>query len=149
MLTVNDYPVGKIERFGRYEITREEVLEFAGRFDPQPFHLDDAAAAANPIFGRLSASGWHTAAATMRLVVDHGKQKGGYSLGGAGLDELRWLKPVYPGDVLSAENEVLAASAPKSRTDIAFVKVKTTAYNQNNEAVMTMTANIIVSSGPA
>jgi len=147
MLTIKDYPVGRINRFGRYEMTREEVLEFAERFDPQPFHLDEAAAAANPIFGRIAASGWHTVSATMRMIVDHGKQYAGHSLGGASVDELRWLKPVYPGDILSAENEVVAVNAPKSRTDIAFVKLKTTTYNQNDEAVMTMFANIIVSSG--
>jgi acyl dehydratase len=144
MRTVEEYEVGQIERFGHYAITREEVLEFAGRFDPQPFHLDDDAAAANPIFGKLAASGWHTASATMRMIVDHGRSYGGYSIGGAGLDELRWTRPVYPGDTLSAQNEVLEIRRPKSRPDIAFIKLQTTTFNQDGETVMIMTANIMV-----
>ena len=125
-------------------MSREEILEFAGRYDPQPFHLDDAAAAANPIFGKLAASGWHTASATMRMIVDEGAKHGGHSIGGASVDELRWLRPVYPGDVLSAENEVLEARALRSRPEIATVKLRTTTYNQDNQPVLTMTANIIV-----
>ena len=144
-MTLDDYAVGrKSERFGRYEMSREEILEFAGRYDPQPFHLDDAAAAANPIFGKLAASGWHTASATMRMLVDEGAKHGGHSIGGASVDELRWLRPVYPGDVLSAENEVLEARALRSRPEIATVKLRTTTYNQDNQPVLTMTANIIV-----
>lgn len=144
-MTLDDYAVGrKSKRFGRYEMSREEILEFAGRYDPQPFHLDDAAAAANPIFGKLAASGWHTASATMRMIVDEGAKHGGHSIGGASVDELRWLRPVYPGDVLSAENEVLEARALRSRPEIATVKLRTTTYNQDNQPVLTMTANIIV-----
>ena len=144
-MTLDDYAFGrKTERFGRYEMSREEILEFAGRYDPQPFHLDDAAAAANPIFGKLAASGWHTASATMRMLVDEGAKHGGHSIGGASVDELRWLRPVYPGDVLSAENEVLEARALRSRPEIATVKLRTTTYNQDNQPVLTMTANIIV-----
>jgi len=97
-----DYQVGQVERFGAYQVTREEVIEFASRFDPQPFHLDDAAAAANPIFGKLAASGWHTCAMVMRMLVDHQLKDGHMSLGSPGVDEIRWLKPVYPGDTLSA-----------------------------------------------
>src|SRR5437773_1690732 len=93
-----DYQVGQIDRFGACEVKREEVIEFASRFDPQPFHLDDEAAAQNPIFGRLSASGWHTCAMVMRMLVDHQMEDGHFSLGSPGIDELRWLKPVYPGD---------------------------------------------------
>lgn len=145
MMTLDQYVPGrKSDRFGRYEMTREEILEFAGRYDPQPFHLDDAAAAANPIFGKLAASGWHTASATMRMLVDEGAKYGGHSIGGASLDELRWLRPVYPGNVLSAENEVLEARRSESRPEIGMVKLRTTTFNQNNEPVMIMTANIIV-----
>jgi len=144
-MTLDDYIVGhKTERFGHYEMSREEIVEFAGRYDPQPFHLDDATAAANPIFGKLAASGWHTASATMRMLVDEGAKHGGHSIGGAGLDELRWLRPVYPGDILSAENEVLEVRQSRSRPTIGTVKLRTTTYNQDNQPVLTMTANIIV-----
>lgn len=149
MRTLDTYTVGqKSGRFGRYELSREEVLEFAGRYDPQPFHLDDAAAAANPIFGKLAASGWHTASATMRMLVDEGARHGGHSVGGASLDELRWLQPVYPGDVLSAENEVMEVRHSGKRPEIGFVKLKTTTYNQDDKPVMIMVANIIVQANP-
>jgi len=144
MRTLDHYVVGEIERFGRYEITRDEAIEFASRYDAQAFHLDDAAAAANPIFGRLAASGWHTASATMAMIVEHGRAYGGHSLGGAGLDELRWLRPVYPGDILHAESEVLEARRSASRPEIGFVKTRTTTYNQDDQPVLVMVANLIV-----
>lgn len=133
-----DYEEGRIERFGAYEVTREEVIEFASKYDPQPFHLDDAAAAANPIFGRLSASGWHSCAMAMRMLTDHWTEDGYFSEGGTGVDELRWTKPVYPGDVLSIEAEVLTKSAPKSRPQIGFVNFRLTVLNQHAETVMTL-----------
>lgn len=133
-----DYEEGRIERFGAYRVTREEVLDFARKFDPQPFHLDDAAAAANPIFGRLAASGWHTTAMVMRILTDHWTQDGYFSLGGTGVDELRWTKPVYPDDVLSVEAEVLSKSAPQSKPGIGFVNFRLTVFNQDNAMVMTM-----------
>ncbi|HLY57395.1 MAG TPA: MaoC/PaaZ C-terminal domain-containing protein [Stellaceae bacterium] len=106
MLYLEDHRVGATERFGRYEVTRREMLDFARRYDPQPFPLDDEAAAQNPVFGRLSASGWHTTAMTMAMVVrgfaEHGQPA---MLGAAGIDELRWLKPVFVGDVLSLGTE--------------------------------------------
>lgn len=138
-----DYEVGQIDRFGHYEVTREEVVAFAAAYDPQPFHLDDEAAAANPIFGRLAASGWHTASITMRMVVDQGQKNGTFSLGSPGLEELRWLKPVYPGDTLSVEMEVIGKSAPQSRPDIGFVKHRTTVFNQHGEPVMRQVASNI------
>lgn len=143
MRTLDQYVPGQIEHFGRYEMTREEVLEFAGRFDPQPFHLDDAAAAANPIFGKISASGWHTASATMRMIVDHGRQYGGHAIGGAGIEDLRWTRPVYPGDVLRAENEVIEVRPSASRPELGYVKMRTNTFNQNDEMVMTMTATLL------
>ena len=138
-----DYEVGQIERFGRYEVTREEVIEFASKYDPQPFHLDDEAAAANPVFGRLAASGWHTAGMAMRMTIDEANKRGGFGMGSPGLDELRWLKPVYPGDTLSLEIEVLAKSEPRSRPEIGFVKLCTTVFNQHGEPVMRQVANTI------
>jgi len=138
-----DYQVGQVERFGHYEVTREEVIEFASRYDPQPFHLDDAAAAANPIFGRLAASGWHTAAMAMRMLVDQGLKNGILSMGSPGVDEIKWLKPVYPGDTLNMQVEVIGTSLPRSRPDIGFVKFRTTVYNQNGETVMRQIASNI------
>jgi acyl dehydratase len=136
-----DYQVGQKKRFGAYEVTREEVLDFARRYDPQPFHLDDEAAAQNRIFGRLAASGWHTAAMVMRMVVDNLTEDGHFSLGSPGLDELTWLKPVYPGDTLSVEVEVTAVKASRSKPEIGFVSSTTTAYNQHGEAVMRQRAS--------
>jgi acyl dehydratase len=138
-----DYEIGSIERFGSYEMTRDEMIEFASRYDPQPFHLDDEAAAANPIFRELSASGWHTAAAAMRMLVDQGRKTGNSSMGSPGVEELRWLKPVYAGDVLTLQVEVIDKSAPRSLPDIGFVKLRIIAYNQHGEAVMSQVASNI------
>ncbi len=134
-----DYQEGPIARFGAYEVTREEVIDFATKYDPQPFHLDDAAAAASPIFGRLAASGWHTCAIVMRMLTDEWTDADGYfSLGGTGVDELRWSKPVYPGDTLSIEAEILSKSAPRSRPEMGFVYFQLTVFNQHDEPVMSM-----------
>src|SRR5215213_5065008 len=106
MIYFEDLKIGAETKFGSYEVTREEVIEFATKYDPQPFHLSDEAAAKTH-FGRLAASGWHTAAMTMaviaRRVVDQ-KQAG---LGSPGIDELRWLKPVYPGDRLTVRGSIV------------------------------------------
>ena len=103
-------------RFGHYEVTRDEVIEFARKYDPQPFHLSDEAAAETH-FGRLSASGWHTCAMTMAMMVENMKRHRQAGLGSPGIDELRWLKPVYPGDTLRCESEMLekrpSAAAPR------------------------------------
>ena len=133
-----DYHEGRTERFGAYRVTREEVIEFASKYDPQPFHLDDAAAAASPIFGRLAASGWHSCAMVMRMLTDHWTEDGYFSLGGTGVDELRWLKPVYPGDVLNIEAEVLSKSTPRSRPEMGFVNFRIVAFNQDDDVVLTM-----------
>lgn len=144
-----DYQPGLLERFGAYAVTREEVLAFAEKFDPQPFHLNDAAAAANPIFGRLAASGWHTCAMVMRMLTDRWMEDGYFSMGGSGADELRWTKPVYPGDILSVEAEVLSTSMPKSRPEIGFVNFLLTVFNQQDEVVMTMKVTNIQQRRPA
>ena len=137
---LDEFAVGQTARFGSYEVTREEVLYFASAYDPRPFHLDDEAAAANPIFGRISASGWHTAAMAMRMVVDHDKANGGTSMGSPGVDELRWLRPVYPGDILRVESEVLEVRPSRSRIDIGSVKVMLSVFNQHDDKVMTQIA---------
>lgn len=144
MKTLDQYEVGAVEIFGSYRLSREEVIQFASQYDPQPFHLDDDAAAANPVFGRLSASGWHTASATMRMVVDHHRQHGGFSMGSPGVEQLRWMAPTYPGDTLHVRTEVMSVRRSQSRPSIGLVTVSTTTLNQHDEAVMSMVSTIIV-----
>lgn len=144
-----DYQEGHVERFGAYAVTREEVIDFASKFDPQPFHLDDAAAAESPIFGRLAASGWHSCAMVMRILTDHWTEDGYFSLGGTGVDELRWVKPVYPGDTLSVEAEVLSKTASRSRPEMGFVDFRLTVSNQHGAVVMTLKVTNIQQRKPA
>ena len=132
-----DIEVGTKTNFGNYNVTREEVIEFASRFDPQPFHLDDAAAAVTH-FGRLSASGWHTCAMTMRMMVDNMKSRAQAGLGSPGLDELRWKKPVFPGDTLRVETELLEKTRSRSRPEMGSFRSAVRVYNQHDEVVMTM-----------
>ena len=135
-----DLVVGSISKFGRYDVTREEVMEFAAKYDPQAFHLDDAAAAATH-FGRLSASGWHTAAMTMRMSVDSMNERKQAGLGSPGIDELRWVKPVYPGDTLTCENELLSKRRSQSRPEMGLIKGATRVFNQHDDLVMSFVAN--------
>lgn len=143
-----DLVVGTKASFGRYEVTRDEVIAFASKYDPQPFHLSDEAAA-QTYFGRLSASGWHTAAMAMRMAVDNMKDQRSASLGSPGIDELRWLKPVYPGDILRCETELLDKRVSKSRPDMGITKGRTTVFNQHDEPVMTFVANGLIRTRPA
>jgi acyl dehydratase len=148
MKYLEDYEVGQRSSFGRYEVTREEVLEFAAKYDPQPFHLDDAAAA-QTYFGRVSASGWHTCAMTMRMLVDNMAREQSAGLGSPGLDELRWLKPVYPGDTLRIEAEVIAVRRSRSRPEMGSTHNRITVFNQHDEPVMTMTSIGLVRCQPS
>ncbi|WP_066811002.1 MaoC family dehydratase [Sphingomonas asaccharolytica] len=142
-----DLLVGTKASFGRYEVTREEVVEFATKYDPQPFHLSDEAAA-QTYFGRLSASGWHTAAMAMRMAVENMRGQRSASLGSPGIDELRWLKPVYPGDTLRCETELLDKRVSQSRPEMGITKGRTTVFNQRDEAVMTFVANGLIRTRP-
>ncbi|MCA8891286.1 MaoC family dehydratase [Hyphomonas sp.] len=127
-----------------YEVTREEVIDFAGKYDPQPFHLDDEAAAKTH-FGRLSASGWHTAAMAMRMMVEGwSEQEPTASLGSPGVDELRWRKPVYPGDTLRVESKLIGKRRMKSRREMGLMKTEQTVYNQDGEIVMSMVSNGLI-----
>jgi acyl dehydratase len=144
MIFLEDIAVGQVASFGSYRVTREEVIDFASRYDPQPFHLDDSAAAANPIFGRLSASGWHSAAMAMRMIVDNGRAMEMQMLGSPGVDELRWITPVYPGDTLRAESEVIEARPSKSRPRTGILRNRITLFNQHDEQVMTMITIAII-----
>ena len=142
-----DLIVGEKASFGRYDVTREEVMDFARKYDPQPFHLSDEAAAKTH-FGRLSASGWHTSAMTMSMLVAQFKAHPQAGLGAAGIDELRWLKPVYPGDTLRCETELLEKRASRSRPEMGSTKSRMTVFNQDDVAVMTFTANGLIGTRP-
>ena len=131
-----DFPAGLVREFGGLQVTRDAVIAFAREFDPQPFHLDDAAAEA-ALFGRLAASGWHTCAMTMRMICDAYLLETA-SLGSPGIENLQWLKPVYPGDTLSVRLTVLEARPMASRTGIGLVKSNWDVKNQHGEVVLTM-----------
>jgi len=131
---------------GRLRVERERIKGFAAEFDPQPFHMDEDAARAS-LFGGLAASGWHTAAMTMRLLVES-ELKPAEGILGAGFDEFRWPKPVRPDDELHLEIEVLEVRHSKSRPHQGVIKVRTTTLNQNNEPVQVSVGNLIVPRRP-
>lgn len=137
-----DMPVGFRFTTASKEVTREAVIGFARDWDPQPFHLDDAAAAQTH-FGKISASGWHTLLIAFNLGLDSGVWNDA-SLGASGLDEVRWIKPVYPGDTLHAENEVVAAERSKSRPHYGRLRVRTDVINQDGEMVASFVSNALM-----
>ena len=132
---LEDMVVGTKRGFGQYHVTREEVIAFAAKYDPQPFHLSDEAAAKTH-FGRLSASGWHSCAMAMAMIVEDLKAHEHAGLGSPGVDELRWLKPVYPGDTLRLENELVEVTPSRSRPDMGSFRSRVTMFNQHDEPVM-------------
>jgi acyl dehydratase len=136
-----DLAVGQIFGSGRLTVSADEIKEFAARFDPQPFHLDEAAGRAS-LLGGLTASGWHTAALTMRLIVGGEFRPAGGIIGGGG--ELTWLKPVRPGDELHTESAILETRLSRSRPGEGLVKVRVTTLNQHGEAVQTFTPTLLV-----
>ncbi|MEO0411162.1 MAG: MaoC family dehydratase [Pseudomonadota bacterium] len=136
MLFFEDIAVGHKARFGRYAVTREEVLDFASKYDPQPFHLDDEAAA-KTFFGKVSASGWHTCAMTMRMMVEQMQDKKIQTTGSPGVDKIRWRTPVYPGDVLSVRSEVLGKKDLPSKPDMGIITAAYEVLNQDGVVVMT------------
>jgi acyl dehydratase len=127
---------------GRMRVDAERIKSFGAEFDPQPFHLDEAAARGS-IFRGLAASGWHTAAITMRLLVESELKPAG-GIVGAGFYELRWPRPVRPGDELRVESEILEVRPSWSRPDQGLIKVRTTTLNQNGEAVQVSIGNLVV-----
>ena len=147
MLYFDDIEVGTKRSFSRYEVTREEVLEFARKYDPQPFHLSDEAAARTH-FGKLAASGWHTTAMTMSMLVASMEEQPQASLGAAGIDELRWLRPVFPGDILRVETEVVEKRASQSRPEMGTLRNLTTVFNQDDVPVMRFTAIVLMGRRP-
>ena len=138
-----DIEVGAVARFGSYAVTREEVLEFAGKYDPQPFHLSDEAAAKTH-FGKIAASGWHTAAMSMSMIVANQEGQGHQGLGSPGIDELRFLRPVYPGDTLTCTREILEKRVSQSKPDRGIFKTRLTTFNQSGEPVMSYVATAFV-----
>jgi len=143
-----DFVVGQVFASARrLRVDKAEIIAFAKQFDPQPFHLDDEAGR-NSIFGGLVASGWHTAAMTMRLVTQSEYKAAGGSIG-VGFDQLRWPVPVRPGDELRIETEVLDKRLSKSRPEWGLVKMRTKTLNQNNQVVQEIVQNAFVPRRPA
>jgi len=136
MLYFEDFPAGDVRESPARTVTREEMLAFARQFDPQPFHTDEAAAKAT-VYGGLIASGWHTVAIFMRLMWDSFLADAA-SLGSPGVDEVRWLKPVRPGDTLRARFTVVDAVPSRSKPDRGLVRSFSEVFNQHGEIVMTL-----------
>jgi acyl dehydratase len=139
---LEDFAVGQTFGSGQVRVDKERIKSFAAEFDPQPFHLDEEAAR-HTIFRGLAASGWHTAALTMRLLVE-GESKPAGGIIGLGLDELHWPLPVRPGDELRVEGEVVEVSLSHSHSHQGLIKVRATTLNQNGEAVQVFVATLIV-----
>ncbi len=138
-----DIEVGERASFGRYEVTREEVLEFAGKYDAQPFHLSDEAAARTH-FGRLAASGWHTCAMTMAVIARYVVEDRQAGLGSPGVDELRWLKPVYPGDRLTVRGTIVELTPSRSKPHMGVMRSATVVTNQDGVDVMRFTSIVLM-----
>jgi|SRR5208282_4516030 len=143
---LEDYEAGQTFTTGRRTVDAQQIKAFAAEFDPQPFHLDEEAASRS-IFRGLAASGWHSAALIMRLLVDSDDRPAGGFIG-LGFEELRWPRPVRPGDELHVQVEVLEVRASESRPGQGLIKVRITALNQNNEAVQVMIGNLFVPRRP-
>ncbi len=137
-----DYLPGTVHEFGSAKVDEADIIEFAKRYDPQEFHIDPAEAARGPFHG-LIASGWHTCALMMRMLVDHYLSKAS-SLGSPGIDELRWLRPVRPGDTLRLRATVLEAKRSQSKPDRGVVWTLTEVLNQNGEVVMSVKAMTLI-----
>jgi len=148
MIYFEDLAVGAETEFGSYQVTREEVIDFARKYDPQPFHLSDEAAAKTH-FGRLAASGWHTAAMTMAVIARRVVDQQQAGLGSPGIDELRWKKPVYPGDTLHVRGKILEKTPSRSRPDMGSFRTQTTVSNQDGEVVMTFISIVLIRRRPA
>jgi acyl dehydratase len=143
MIYFEDLVVGTETEFGSYEVTRDEILDFARKYDPQPFHLSDEEAAKTH-FGRLAASGWHTCAMTMAVIARYavGHQQAG--LGSPGIDELRWRKPVYPGDTLNVRGTIVDKTPSRSRPEMGSFRTETIVSNQDGAPVLTFTSIVLI-----
>ena len=148
MIYLEDLKVGAETEFGSYEVTREEVLEFARKYDPQPFHLSDEEAAKTH-FGRLAASGWHTCAMTMAVIARHVVDEEQAGLGSPGIDELRWRRPVFPGDTLHVRGKIVDKTPSRSKPEIGSFRSEMTVSNQDDQPVMTFTSIVLIRKRPA
>ena len=142
MIWLDDFAPGQKYLSNKLRLDAAAIKAFAAQFDPQPFHLDEAAARES-FFGGLAASGWHTAALTMRLLVESGFRPAGGIIGSRA-DELKWPRPVRPGDELHVESEVLEVRRSTSRPGQGFIKCRTTTLNQNGEPVQILVMNLLV-----
>ena len=142
-----DLEIGAKTFFGSYDVTREEVIDFARKYDPQPFHLSDEEAAKTH-FGRLAASGWHTCAMTMAVIARHVVEGGQAGLGSPGIDELRWLKPVYPGDTLHVNGEIIEKTPSRSRPEMGSFRSHMMVTNQDGAPVMRFTSIVLIRRRP-
>ncbi len=148
MIYFEDLKLGEETYFGSYDVTREEVLEFARKYDPQPFHLSDDEAAKTH-FGRIAASGWHTAAMTMAVIARHVVAHEQAGLGSPGIDELRWTKPVYPGDRLNVYGGIVEKRPSRSKPQMGSFRTRMRVTNQHGEPVMTFTSIVLIRRRPA
>ena len=140
-LYLEDFTVGQRFISATHQLDADQIKTFAAKFDPQPFHTDEAAAQAS-FFQGLAASGWHTAAITMSLLVKSGMPIAGGLIGGGG--EISWPRPTRPGDVLQVESEILAVTPSRSRTERGMITVKSETRNQNGEVVQILTSKMLV-----
>lgn len=147
MIYFEDLVIGEETVFGSYDVTREEVLAFARKYDPQPFHLSDEAAAKTH-FGRIAASGWHTTAMTMAVIARAVVAEEQAGLGSPGIDELRWLKPVYPGDRITVRGSILDKTPSRSKPDIGSFRTQTVVSNQDGVEVMKFTSIVLIRRRP-
>jgi acyl dehydratase len=147
MIYFEDLELGVETYYGSYKVTREEVLEFAHKYDPQPFHISDEAAAKTH-FGRIAASGWHTAAMTMAVIARYvvGHEQAG--LGSPGIDDLRWRKPVYPGDTLHVRGTIVEKTPSRSRPNMGSFRTDTVVTNQDDQPVMSFTSIVLIRRRP-
>ena len=143
---LEDLHVGDRFESDTYEVTEEGIVEFADKFDPQPFHLD-LDAATRSVFRGLAASGWHTAAMSMKLFVTGGVQLAGGSIG-LGVDELRWPHPVRPGDTLRLQTEIMEVRPSRSKPDRGIIRIRNVTTNQNGKVVQTFLASVLVRRRP-
>ena len=144
---LEDLRVGPLGEYGSHTVTKDEIIAFAREYDPQPFHVDEAAAKRS-IYGGLIASGWHTASLSMRLVVD-GFLLHAASFGSPGVDQLQWLKPVCPGNTLSVRVEILEVRPSRSKPDRGSIRVKYETLNQKGEVVLALTCAMMLQRRPA
>jgi acyl dehydratase len=147
LIYLEDLQVGQKASFGCYRVTREEVIDFASKYDMQPFHLSDEAAAKTH-FGRLAASGWHTCAMAMAMIAKNVMETEQAGLGSPGVDTLRWLKPVYPGDTLRVESEIVEIRPSRSKPDMGSFRTDVAILNQDDVPVLTFTSIVLMRRRP-